>query len=84
MRRYKGQCDIFFGIEHRLRKEEMEEQFNGDVKEGWRCAADAATLMRKQVVRIVNTRQEEFWWQSTATWEQLSFLGVQPSECQDY
>ena len=28
MRRYKGKCDIFFGIEHRLRKEDMEEQFN--------------------------------------------------------
>ena len=28
MKRYKGKCDIFFGIEHRLRKEEMEEQFN--------------------------------------------------------
>ena len=23
MKRYKGKCDIFFGIEHRLRKEEM-------------------------------------------------------------
>ena len=22
MRRYKGKCDLFFGIEHRLRKEE--------------------------------------------------------------
>ena len=28
MRRYKGKCDVFFGIEHRLRKEEMKEQFN--------------------------------------------------------
>ena len=27
MRRYKGKCDIFCGIEHRLRKEDMEEQF---------------------------------------------------------
>ena len=25
---FEGKCDIFFGIEHRLRKEEMEEQFN--------------------------------------------------------
>ena len=25
MRRYKRKCDIFFGKEHRLRKEEMEE-----------------------------------------------------------
>ena len=42
MRRYKGRCDIFFGIEHRLRKEEMEEQFNKEAKEGWMCATDAA------------------------------------------
>ena len=35
-------CAIFFGIEHRLRKEEMEEQFNKEVKERWRFAADAA------------------------------------------
>ena len=33
---HKGTCDIFFGIEHRLRKEEMEEQFNREAKEGWR------------------------------------------------
>ena len=38
----KGKCVIFFGIEHRLRKEEMEEKFNKEVKEGWRFAADAA------------------------------------------
>ena len=40
----KGKCDIFFGIEHRLNKEEMEEQFTREAKEGWRCAADAARL----------------------------------------
>ena len=28
MRTYKGKCDIFFGIEYRMRKGEMEEQFN--------------------------------------------------------
>ena len=28
MRRYKGKCDIFFGIEHRMRKEENEDQFH--------------------------------------------------------
>ena len=44
MRRNKGKCDIFFGIEHRLRMEEMEEQFNKEAKEGWRCAADAARI----------------------------------------
>ena len=44
MRRYKGRCGIFFGIEHRLRKEEMEEQFNREAKEGWGFAADAARI----------------------------------------
>ena len=42
MRRYKGKCDILFGVAHRLRKEEKQEQFNREAKEGWRCAADAA------------------------------------------
>ena len=44
LRRYRGKCDIFFGIEHRLRKDEMEEQFNKEAKEGWRFAADAARI----------------------------------------
>ena len=44
MRRYRGKCDIFFGIEHRLRKEEMAEQFNREAKEGWKFAADAARI----------------------------------------
>ena len=34
----------FFGIEHRLRKEEVEEQFNTEAEEGWRFAADAARI----------------------------------------
>ena len=42
VRRHTGKCDIFFGIAHRLRKEEMEEQFNKEAKEGWRFAASAA------------------------------------------
>ena len=44
MRRYKGTFDIFFGIEHRLRKEELEEQLNKEAKEGWRFAASAARI----------------------------------------
>ena len=44
MSRYKGKGDIFFGIEHRLRKEEMEEQFNKEAKEEWKFAADAARV----------------------------------------
>ena len=44
MRRYKGTFDVFFGTEHRLRKEEVEEQFNREAKEGWRFAASAARI----------------------------------------
>ena len=44
MGRYKGTFDIFFGMEHRLRKEEMEEQFNKEAKEGWILAASAARI----------------------------------------
>ena len=44
MRRYQGKCDVFFGIEHRLRKEETEEQFNKEAKKGWRFAADAPRI----------------------------------------
>ena len=43
-KRYKGTFDIFFRIEHRMRKEEMEEQFNKEVKQGSRFAADAARV----------------------------------------
>ena len=44
MRRYKGTFDVFFGIEHRSRKEEMEEQFNREAKNGWRFAASAVRI----------------------------------------
>ena len=42
IRRYRGAFNIFFGIEHKMRKDEMEEQFDKEAKEGWRFAADAA------------------------------------------
>ena len=45
MSRYKGRCDIFFGVEHRLRKEETEEELNKEAKEGWRLAANAAGII---------------------------------------
>ena len=50
MRRYKGKCDIFFGTEHRLRKEEMEEQFNKEAKEVWRFAEDAARITDERAI----------------------------------
>ena len=48
MRRYKGKCDIFFGMERRLVREEMEEQFDKEAKEGWRFAADAARITNER------------------------------------
>ena len=44
MRRYKGTFDIIFGVEHRMKKEEMEEHFNKEAKKGCRFAADAARI----------------------------------------
>ena len=49
MRRYKGTLHVFFGKEHRLRKEEMEEQFDREAKEGWRFAASAARITEEMV-----------------------------------
>ena len=34
---------------NRLRKGEMEEEFNKEAKEGWRCAADAARITDENV-----------------------------------
>ena len=61
MRRYKGMFDIFFGIELRLRKEEMEEQFKKEAKEEWSFAADAARITDE------NANSEDHRW--TAIWE---------------
>ena len=63
MRRYRGTFDIFFGVEHRIKKEAMEVQFNKEAKQGWRFAADAARITDE------NASSEDS--QSTATWEQL-------------
>ena len=37
--RHKGTHDIFFGIEHRVEKEEMEEKFDTEAKQGGRTAS---------------------------------------------
>ena len=70
MRRYKGTFDIFFGIEHRLVKEEMEgEQVNREAKKGWKFAADTArSPMKGQAVRIESTHQEEFFVAIDSNW----------------
>ena len=41
MDRYRGTCDIFFGIEHRLKEEEMAEKLNKQTKTGWSIPPDA-------------------------------------------
>ena len=72
MGRYKGTFDVFFGMEYRLRKEEMEEQFNREAKEEEDLRRVQQESQRKwQETTIVSTRQEEFLLQSTVTWELL-------------
>ena len=48
LRRYKGTFDIFFGVEHRMRNEEMEEQFNKEAKQGWRFAGRLSKDHRRE------------------------------------
>ena len=60
--------NIFFGTEHRMRKEEMVEQFNKETKEGWSFAADAAKITdENQAARIASRRRE-----ATVIWVQSS------------
>ena len=49
------------------------EQFNREAKEGWRFAADAATITdeRASSEDRTHTSGGVFLWQLTATWEQL-------------
>ena len=65
-RRYKGKCDIFSGIGHRLTKEEME---------GWRFAADATRITNETTGSEDQKHTAGVLWQSTTTWEQ--FWGVE-------
>ena len=58
--RYRGTLDIFSGIEHRLRKEEVEEQLNKEAKEGWRFAAGAARITDERAGSHDQKHQEEF------------------------
>ena len=44
----KAKCDIFFGIDQRVRKEEMEEQFNTEAEEGRRFEADSARITNER------------------------------------
>ena len=44
MRRYKGTFHILFGCEHRMKEDEMEEQFNKETNQECSLAADAARV----------------------------------------
>ena len=61
MRRYRGKCVIIFGIEHRLKEEEMEEQFNKEAKDGYLQLTQQESPMKGQAVRIRSVHQEEFF-----------------------
>ena len=45
----QGAYSTFFGKDHRMKEEEMEEQFNKEVKQGWRYPADAAMITDENV-----------------------------------
>ena len=45
MTRYTDTYGIFFGIERRMRNEEMEEKCNKEVEKGWMLAADAVEII---------------------------------------
>ena len=57
----QGTFDIFFGVERRMRKEEMEEQFNQEAKTRLETCSRRSEdhRRRKQAVRIASTRREE-------------------------
>ena len=62
IRRYKGRRDILLGIEHKLKKEEVKEQFNREAKgrmELWLMRRESQT--KEQAVRIRNIHQEKFF-----------------------
>ena len=45
----------------------MEEQFNKEAKDGDLRRVQQELLRKRQEMRIACTRQEELWWQLTAT-----------------
>ena len=73
MRRYREKCDVFFGIEHSMRNEEMEEQLNIESPRMGGCLQpmQQEARMNGQARRIEDIHQEEYLWQSTASWERL-------------
>ena len=60
MRRYKGTFEIIFGIGHKTRRKEMEEQFNQEARDGGLQQTRQGSLTRRQAVRIANTRREVY------------------------
>ena len=63
MVRYKSTYDFFFGIEHRLRREDMEDKFKkkGEARMAV-CSRRTSTHQRVQAVWIASTRRVESRW----------------------
>ena len=79
MGRCRGTFVIFFGVKHRMRKEEMEEQFNKEARKGgYLHLMQQTSQIRMQTKRTVSTLRAESLWPSTVTWEQL--LGKEREE----
>ena len=60
MRRYNGTFEIFFEIGHRMRRKEMEEQFNKEARDGGLQQTRQGSLTRGQAARIAHTRREVY------------------------
>ena len=63
MRRYTGTFDVFFGLEHRLKKGGNGgtiQQRERPRKDGGLQRAQQELLRKWQAMRIISTRQEEF------------------------
>ena len=58
MRRYRGKCDIFFGSEHRLRKEDIAEQFNKEQRTA-RMKQQAVSQKKEEEKELVEEMQRK-------------------------
>ena len=70
LRRYKGKCDIFFGIEHRMSKEEMDSSAEKPRKDGDLQQTRRESQMRMQALKTASALRVESLSLFAATWEQ--------------
>ena len=64
MKRYSGTFDIFFGTEYRMRKEETEEQFNKEAKQGRRFAPRNDLIFGRDQLGFVRSVVHVFPWRA--------------------